>query len=77
METLRGAALNWAALSKLERGERMTLSKTKKKTLKQRILHFFWKFDMCQCVEPKYEVLNGVLSCSICSKATKWEGQPK
>ena len=65
-----GEGLNWP--SSYPKPERMTMSK-RKITLITKIKRFFMRFNMCKCVEPKYEVLQGVLSCSICGKPTKWE----
>lgn len=78
METLRGAARKWAAFQKHERGMRMTMFKQKvKKSFWQKVQHFFLKFNMCKCTEPKYEVLEGILSCNNCRKPATWVNQPK
>jgi len=51
---------------------RMTMSK-RKVSIWTRIQRFFMRFNMCKCAEPKYEVLNGVLSCSFCGKPRAWK----
>lgn len=45
----------------------------KAKTLWQKVLHFFLKFNMCSCKEPKYEVLRGLLCCNVCEKPVAWK----
>lgn len=76
METLRGVARKWAALQRLERGKRMGMLRTKK-SVWHKLKLLFMRFNMCKCIEPKYEVLNGVLSCNICSKPASWQAQSK
>lgn len=48
-----------------------------KLTVMQKIERFFMRFNMCKCIEPKYEVINGVLGCNICRKPAKWEIKSK
>lgn len=48
----------------------------RKLTLWGRIKRFFQRFNMCKCNEPKYEVLEGILCCSLCGKPTVWENRP-
>lgn len=74
---LYGAAHRGAAPTKLKIGIRMTMTKRIKKTLLEKIYHFFLKFRMCKCTEPDYEVLRGILSCKNCNKPVKWEAQSK
>lgn len=51
--------------------------KPNKVSLWTRIQRWFMQFDMCQCIEPKYQILKGVLCCGLCEKAVRWDEQPQ
>lgn len=52
--------------------ERMTMSK-RKLSFWTKVKRFFMRFNMCECNEPKYEVIAGILTCTFCGKPTKWK----
>lgn len=54
---------------------RMTMRQAKK-SFWMKVEHFFLRFNMCKCTEPKYEILGGILCCNNCRKPTTWEAKP-
>lgn len=54
----------------------MSVIRTPKLSTWDKIHRWLMRFRMCSCVDPKYQVLYGVLCCGVCRRAVEWSERP-